>query len=66
MRIKHRFLALLVSAIAFLGLYLLLVQKAPEMVRWYCEGQVKAGNALDIDSCIEAHKNMFFNNTSSQ
>jgi hypothetical protein len=57
----------LTAIMAFGSLYLLFIQETPQLIRWYCEGQVRAySTEIDVDSCIESHKNMFSLGTSNQ
>ena len=39
MRLKNVIVGLSVAIFAFGGLFILLDQKAPKIVRWYCQGQ---------------------------
>ena len=49
MRLKNVIVGLTVAFLAFGSLFLMLVQKAPEMVRWYCQGQPHSDD-FDVDS----------------
>ena len=66
MRTHSFFIGSLTAVIAFGILYLILCQNGPKILEIYCQKQVDNNMEISVDSCIEAHKNLFIFEPSNQ
>lgn len=68
MRIKNVIVGLSVAFFAFSGLFILLAQNAPKIIRYYCQGHTGSMDpaSYEVDSCVESILSKPLFNSASQ